>query len=309
MDNKKNQVVPEEATESSLDQSTGSENDEFSSLSGYVFSKSDSETVTEQTESATTNNEEQSTEESEMIPHIEHHKDGGKYIKSIIFGGLDGIVSVFVTVAATSGTSQTAVLVLILGIAKLIAGAISMGVGDWLSTGAEVTMAKRERRREEWETDNYIEGEIAEMVELYIKKGVPRENAVKIMNILSKNKQAFVDVMMAEELGITADIVDEVPYKHGLVNFTSFLFFGSVPLIAYVVVVAAQIQGMIVFYVSIAMTVATLVLMGFIKGKMTGSTLWKSVLITTLLGAFTAFVGWFVSWILNRSFPGVNISG
>jgi hypothetical protein len=69
------------------------------------------------------------------------------------------------------------------------------------------------------------------MIELYEKKGylfvrnlllmhilgVPKENAEKIIKILSKYKRAFVDIMMAEELGIPADTVDEVPYKHGMV--------------------------------------------------------------------------------------------
>ena len=54
----------------------------------------------------------------------------------------------FVAVASVSG--HGAIYVLILGIAKLLAGAISMGVGDWMSTDAQVDLVKRERKREEW---------------------------------------------------------------------------------------------------------------------------------------------------------------
>jgi len=253
----------------------------------------------------------------ESVPLVsEKHKSGGKYIKSIIYGGLDGIVSVFVAVAAVNGThgsgssqsaSKAVLLVLALGIAKLLAGAISMGLGDWLSTAAEVDMAKLERRREEWETDNFIEGEVAEMIEIYEKKGVSKENATRIMELLSKNKQAFVDIMMAEELGIPCDLVDEVPYKHGLVNFFSFMGFGSVPLVVYVIGAAAQVNhSSDLFYISIAATAFTLVLMGVVKARVTGSSVIRSPAETLLLGGFTAVVGWGVGYGLQSAFPGAS---
>ncbi len=100
----------------------------------------------------------------------------------------------------------------------MVAGAISKGVGDWLSTGAEVDMARRERKREEWEVEHYIEGEMEEMVDLYMKKGVDEQTARRVIEILSRNRKAFVDIMMAEELGISPDIEADVPWKHGAVN-------------------------------------------------------------------------------------------
>jgi hypothetical protein len=83
-------------------------------------------------------------------------------------------------VAAARGTNSPIAIVLVLGLAKLVAGAISMGVrilpkfrnhlkvGDMLSTDAEVDMAKRERKREEWEVDNYIQGESKPTYKLYL---------------------------------------------------------------------------------------------------------------------------------------------
>lgn len=77
-----------------------------------------------------------------------------------------------------------------------------------LSTDAEVDMARQERRREEWEVDNYLQGEstfqfeivfiftVDEMVEFYEAKGVDHDSAVQIVNILSKYRTAFVDIMV-----------------------------------------------------------------------------------------------------------------
>jgi len=256
--------------------------------------------------------EEEAVMNKPIAPHLEKHKTGaGNYVKSIIYGGSDGIVSVFVTVAAVSGSNFGIGLVLVLGLAKLFAGALSMGVGDWLATDAEVDMASKERQREEWECENYLEGEVEEMVELYVKKGLDENTAREIMNILSKNKKVFVDIMMAEELGISPDIVDESPWKHGLVNFVSFMIFGSIPLLAYALNIGLRhvfnYDTSYVFYASIGITALSLFGLGMVKAHLTGSSWWKSGLQTLLFGSFTAFVGWFVGFILDYFFPGVNV--
>jgi len=246
--------------------------------------------------------------------HPEKHTGGsGNYIKSMIYGGLDGIVSVFVAVAAVSGSQVGIGLALALGLAKLFAGGISMGIGDWLATDAEVDLAKREKRREEWECENYLEGEVDEMVALYVQKGVDEQTARRVVEILSKHRQAFVDIMMAEELGIPPGSVNEIPWRHGAVNFGSFMLFGVVPLIAYVIVLAinttANPEGNTAFYITIAITVLTIFGMGVFKGKLSGEYWLKAGIITTLFGSFTAFIGWIIGWILNYSFPGDNVSG
>jgi len=244
----------------------------------------------------------------EGVPHSETHSHGGgKYVKSMIYGGLDGIVSVFVTVASVSGASIPLGVILILGLAKLFAGSISMGVGDWLSTRAEVDFAKGERKREKWECDNFLEGEQKEMVELYTSKGLKEETAVKLVEILSKDKNRFIDIMMIEELGIMPDDESQIPWKHGVVNFSSFVIFGIVPLLAYALYVGIQSatgsktsNTTITFIISIIVTLLTTFLMGFIKGGFTGTSRIKSGLLTTVLGGTAAFIGFIVSFGLQK---------
>jgi VIT1/CCC1 family predicted Fe2+/Mn2+ transporter len=71
-------------------------------------------------------------------------------MKSAIFGGLDGILSIFACVAGVEGGSLSARVLVVLGFATLIADGISMGVGDALSTHAENEFARSERDRESW---------------------------------------------------------------------------------------------------------------------------------------------------------------
>jgi len=98
-----------------------------------------------------------------------HGGFGSDYVKSIVFGGLDGIITTFSTIASSVGGNLSIEAVITLGFANLIADAISMGVGDFISSKAEYDHLMAERARELWEFDNHPEGEKQEMVRRSIR--------------------------------------------------------------------------------------------------------------------------------------------
>ena len=73
------------------------------------------------------------------------------------------------------------------------------------------------------------------MVQVYKKKGMSDEHARAVVDILSQYRETFLDAMMVEELGLMPPDPDESPAKEGGVTFASFLIFGCVPLLAYVI--------------------------------------------------------------------------
>jgi hypothetical protein len=75
-----------------------------------------------------------------------------------------------------------------------------MGVGEFLSSKAENEWILSERQREEWEMENYPEGEISEMIEIYEEKGMSNADAKLVVETMAKYKHFFVDVMMHHEL-------------------------------------------------------------------------------------------------------------
>jgi VIT1/CCC1 family predicted Fe2+/Mn2+ transporter len=77
-----------------------------------------------------------------------------------VYGGVDGIITTFAVVAGTMGADLSMGIVILMGVSNLIADGISMGVGDYLSSKAELDYAINERLREEWETENYLEGKM-----------------------------------------------------------------------------------------------------------------------------------------------------
>merc|ERR1712196_608114 len=130
----------------------------------------------------------------------ERHSKAGGHLKSVVFGSLDGIITTFAVVAGATGGDIDFRGILILGFSNIFADALSMGVGDALSSMAEAQYVKQERARELWETQNYKQGEIDEMVQLYVSKGLPQEEAETVINIMAEHTEFFVDVMMVEEL-------------------------------------------------------------------------------------------------------------
>ncbi|ETO31266.1 hypothetical protein RFI_05854 [Reticulomyxa filosa] len=106
----------------------------------------------------------------------ENHKNLGEIVKSVVYGGLDGIITTFAIVSSVHGANLPQAVVLVVGFANVIANAFSMGIGDYLSESAEFDYARSERNREKWEFENFKEGEIMEMVEIYEKKGMISKN-------------------------------------------------------------------------------------------------------------------------------------
>jgi len=211
-----------------------------------------------------------STEESRRAHEqtaVEEHKQGGKYIKSLIYGGLDGIITTFAVVAGVAGAALSPAIVLILGFANLFADGLSMAIGDFLSTRAENEYNQAERKREEWEVEHYPDGEEKEMAELYRDQGIDEEDARKMAGILRKYPKAWVSVMMVEELGIVES--DESPLKNALVTFLSFVVFGFIPLVAYVLSGFMEVLANNTFLIASVLTALTLFTLGAVKVRIT----------------------------------------
>ncbi|MFW6231282.1 MAG: VIT1/CCC1 transporter family protein [Nanoarchaeota archaeon] len=227
----------------------------------------------------------------------EQHKTAGNYIKSAVYGGLDGIITTFAVVAGVAGASLSSGVVLILGFANLIADGISMAVGDYLSTKAEQEYQKREREREEWEFDNYPEGEHKEMVELFEDRGLTHKESKQVIDIMAQHRRTFIDFMMVEELGILED--DENPVKNALVTLGSFLLFGFVPLITFVFSPLVPFFRNHSFPVASVLTGLTLFGLGALKFKFTSRAWWKLGLEMLLVGGIAAAAAFGIGHLLS----------
>ena len=246
------------------------------------------------------------TERPVPFPATSTNSESGKYVKSLVFGGLDGIITTFAVVAASVGGSLNTDVILLMGFANLIADGLSMGFGDYLSSQAEFEYTRAEHKREKWELDNYPEGEKQEMVELYVKRGMTQADAESVIEVMSKYKNFFLDVMMVEELGLMPPDESDSPAKNGLVTFLAFVFFGFIPLTSYVLAGATGASDRANFVVACLLTALTMLALGASKARFTNQSTVKSALLMLLNGGMAAVAAYLVSWGIAEALGGVS---
>lgn len=229
--------------------------------------------------------------------HVEDHKKSGEYIKSIIFGGMDGIITTFAVVSGATGGGLGIDVILILGFSNIIADALSMGVGDALSTKAENEYILKEREREEWELQNHPEGEKQEMYEIFEEKGLSAEDSKAVIDIMAKYPDFFVDAMMHYELEVEVPDEDDNPWIDGGITFASFIVFGIVPLLGYLIFYSVPGLGsQELFVIACCLTAVTLFLLGAIKTKVTAQKWYMGGLEIFALGSLTAACAYLIGW-------------
>jgi len=217
---------------------------------------------------------------------------GGDKLKSIVYGGLDGIITTFAVVSGAAGGGLGTDVILILGVSNMFADALSMGMGDALSTKAENDMIWMERKREQWEYDNNPEGEVDEMIDIYEERGLTRDNAEKMVRLMTTSPEFFVDQMVQDELGLTVPDEDDNPWYDGLITFTSFVGFGTVPLLVYLCTSFLDLDSDVLFVISCVLTAVMLFVLGVCKSICTAQTWYESGGEILLFGGLTAVVSY-----------------
>lgn len=226
--------------------------------------------------------------------HMEHRKEG-RYIKSVVYGGLDGIITTFAIVAGVTGASLTSGIILILGFANLLADGLSMAVGDYLSSKSEQDYLRSESKKEEKELEKHRDEEKNEMSVLYQEKGLSADDAIKVVNILSKYQRPWVDAKLGEEIGLYPS--KRSPIRNGVATFLSFVFFGFIPLIAYLLIKNGVDSN--AFLVASILTAGTLFFLGAMKHKVTGKNWIKAGSEMLLVGGIAAIVAYFIGFLLS----------
>lgn len=226
--------------------------------------------------------------------HTEETNEEGKFLKTIVFGGLDGISTIFAFLAGAVGAELALVHIIAIGCAQLFAGALGMGLGEYLSSKAEQAVALREQLRERWEVENNPEGEISEMVDIYVSKGMTKEDGLVVARTLSKYEDFWIEHMMLHEIGMFPPDEDDswATAIQGIVMFLAFIILGGLPLMAYVVAGHWFTTPTERFNVTIVASCGALLSLGMLKAKMANMSMVKegvSMMINGLLCAGGAY--------------------
>ncbi len=243
------------------------------------------------------------TEEFEQHVNREHRLSAfSTYLKEIVYGGVDGIVTTFAVVAgftgAQSGDSTIAALsvtaVLLFGFANLFADAVSMGLGNVLSVRADQDVYRREKEKERLEIKKNKNSEIAETIFILKQKGFSDKQAREVAQIYATNEEYWLEFMMNHELEMTSPEGDK-PVLTGLSTTLSFMFFGSIPIIPYLLLR----EDPNIFYISSIATFIALAMLGLLRYRVTKEAIARSVGEIVVLGGISAVIAYFVGTLFR----------
>ncbi|MBE7435160.1 MAG: VIT family protein [Anaerolineales bacterium] len=203
--------------------------------------------------------------------HLEvHYADRIGWLRAGVLGANDGIVSTASLVVGVAAASAVRGDVLLAGIAGLVAGAMSMAAGEYVSVSSQADTEKADlaREKKELETDDVTERR--ELVNIYIQRGLEPALAKKVADQLMAK-----DALMAharDELGLN-EIHTAQPIQAALASALSFAVGAILPLLA---VMVAPVQWMIPIVV--ASSLLFLAVMGVIAAKLGGANMWVGAL-------------------------------
>jgi VIT1/CCC1 family predicted Fe2+/Mn2+ transporter len=218
-----------------------------------------------------------------------------EFLREIVYGGNDGIVTTFAVVAGFAGAGATGVAavggvaVLLFGLANLLADATSMALGAFLSARSQADMYRATRARELSEIHERPELERAELFEILRSKDVPEADIHAFAALYQRNPELLADFMMQNEIGMV-DPSDCNPVLDAVATFLSFLTFGVIPLIPYFLLAPDQTT----FQWSVLATFVALVLLGLLRWNVTVESVMRCVTETVAIGSLCAVIAYAV---------------
>jgi VIT1/CCC1 family predicted Fe2+/Mn2+ transporter len=193
-----------------------------------------------------------------------HKGYGGGNLRAAVFGVNDGLVSNASLIMGVAGASAGAGSVITAGVAGLLAGALSMAAGEYISMRSQREMFEYQIGLERDELGEYPEEEAEELALIYATRGMDLEEARRITRALVKNPEAALDALAREELGLNPDDLGS-PWGAAIFSFLAFAAGAVLPLVPFLVglplgtalVVSAVVAGIALFGVGAALSLFT----------------------------------------------------
>ncbi|CUH62532.1 VIT family protein [Thalassovita gelatinovora] len=222
------------------------------------------------------------------------------YLKQIVYGGNDGIVTTFAIVAGFAGARAEGIAqigglaVVVFGLANLFADAVSMGLGEFLSARSQHQMYRR-RRAERLEQIHQDRNKATDsLADQFGKRGLQPSQARQAAEAISNHAPMMADMLLSHEKAGMAPERDN-PAINGLVTFGAFVVFGLLPILPYLIRDADQTS----FQLSLSTTLLALTLLGVLRGWATQENYRRAVTETLGVGSVCAAVAFFVGWLVG----------
>jgi VIT1/CCC1 family predicted Fe2+/Mn2+ transporter len=219
------------------------------------------------------------------------------YMRDLIYGSVDGAVTSFAVVAGVTGAVLPAGVVVIVGLANLLADGFSMGASNYLGSRAEEQRRAALRRSEEEQVRVFPAGEREEIRQIYSRRGISGRELELVVDAITANEERWVTTMMTEELRLSS--TGPSPVRSGLSTFLAFVVCGLLPLLPYLIEISNSDLIQKPFIWSATATGLAFTVVGAGKGLVVGRSWYASAFETAGLGGLAAALAYLVGLCLQ----------
>jgi len=215
--------------------------------------------------------------------HAEVHRSGrAGWLRAAVLGSDDAIVSTASLMIGVAASSAGKGAILVAGIAGLVAGAMSMAAGEYVSVSSQRDAEQADIAREKRELAGQPQAELEELASIYVKRGLELDLARKVAEQLSARDR--LGAHLRDELGIDPAALAR-PLQAAWISAASFALFATVPIIA-LLIAPAPLRIPVIATLSLA----SLTALGAVGGRLGGAPLGRAALRVTLGGALAMAV-------------------
>ncbi|MFO8019519.1 MAG: VIT1/CCC1 transporter family protein [Promethearchaeia archaeon] len=225
----------------------------------------------------------------------EEHIAGGGKIRSIILGLNDGLISVFTLLigvaTATYLSTGDNFYVVLTGLAAMVSGAFSMGLGEYISSKSEAKYIQNEMERERAEIELLPEEEKMEVREIFKDMGFEGELLESSVEEITSDKETWQDFLISSELGLEEP---ESPARGAILTFFAFILGAFISIFPYLLDL-----GLISLILSSVISFSVLFIAGSLKSKITGEPPIKSGIEMIIVGLIAFLASYFIGVYLE----------
>jgi len=226
----------------------------------------------------------------------QHHADvSGGWLRPAVFGAMDGLVSNIALIAGVGGGGVSPEAIVLTGTAGLVAGAISMGLGEYTSVRTQTEQVAAEVAKERRELERNPEVETEELAQAWIGRGLPPDLAREVAKVVHTNPEEALRLHAREELGVDPG-EQPSPWTAAVTSFLCFSIGALIPLLPYLL-------GVDVLWPALIAGGAGLFLAGALSARFTHRAWWTSGLRQLLLGGAAAGATYVIGMLIGGGTP------
>jgi len=235
-----------------------------------------------------------------MIEHdhspeaIRERLEGGplhSYTRDWVYGGIDGSVTTFAVVAGVIGADLSPAIVLVIGMANILADGFSMAASNFLGTRTEHEELSHLEAIEHRHIERDPEGEREEVRQIYERKGFEGDDLHRVVELITSDRTRWVRTMLTEEYGLPQEV--RSPWRAAAATFSAFFVCGLVPILPFVFKAGSA------FMLSTLLTGFVFFAIGSLKSRWSTISWWRSGLTTLVVGSIAAALAYATGVLLK----------